>query len=132
MHYVIALIHEADGSFGISFPDFPGAVSGGGSYDETLRRGAALLAFHVAGMVEDGETLPRLRTLDELRRDPSFREDAEDAAVAVVPIELPGKAVRINITVEEQLLGAIDRAAAAGGESRSSFLAEAARRRLVG
>ncbi|MGB8365566.1 MAG: type II toxin-antitoxin system HicB family antitoxin [Rhizomicrobium sp.] len=32
--YVIALIHEEDGAYGISFPDFPGCVSGGNSLDE--------------------------------------------------------------------------------------------------
>jgi predicted RNase H-like HicB family nuclease len=125
-----ALIHEENGSFGISFPDFPGAVSGGETAEEAIRRGSALLTFHVAGMVEDGETLPALRGLAELKADPRFVEHAEGAVVALVPFEFPTKAVRINISIEESLLGSIDASASAAGQSRSGWLADAARERL--
>ena len=43
---------------------------------------------------------------------------------------LPKRAVRINISMDESLISAIDRAASAFGESRSHFLAEAAKLRL--
>ncbi len=129
--HVIALVHDADGSYGISFPDFPGVVSGGNSLDEALVRGAATLAFHIAGMVEDGDDLPVIRSIEELRKDRQFRNDAEGAIIAAVQIDLPGKAIRVNITLDERLLAAIDRAAEASGESRSGFLAAAARARLV-
>ncbi len=125
--HVIALVHEDGGAFGISFPDFPGCVSGGRSLDEAIARGTATLAFHVAGMVEDGDTLPLPRGLSELRTDPAFSADLVDAIVAAVPVELPGKSVRVNISIDEQLLDAVDRAAAATGSSRSAFLARAAR-----
>jgi len=128
--HVIALVHNEDGAYGISFPDFPGAVSGGTSLDEAVRRGAATLDFHVAGMVEDGEALPVLRSIEELRRDRDFREDAEGAVIVAVPVELPGKAVRVNISMDERLLSAIDREAEARGENRSAFLANAARARM--
>jgi predicted RNase H-like HicB family nuclease len=131
--HVVAIIHEEDGSFGISFPDFPGVVSGGASVDEALQRGAETLAFHVAGMIEDRDDLPVLRrSMSELRRDPEFRDELRDAMAVLVPIELPGKAVRVNISMDERLLGAIDRAANARGESRSSFLAMAAKDRIRG
>jgi predicted RNA binding protein YcfA (HicA-like mRNA interferase family) len=42
----------------------------------------------------------------------------------------PGRAVRLSITMDEALAGAVDRAAAAQGFTRSGFLAEAARRLL--
>ena len=44
--------------------------------------------------------------------------------------ELPKRAVRTNISMDESLISAIDRAASAFGESRSHFLAEAAKLRL--
>ena len=127
-----ALIHEEDGVFGISFPDFPGCVSTGPTEEEALRKGAQALSFHVAGMVEDGDPLPVPRGLAELRASASFREDAEGAVVALVPFDVPGRAVRLNISMEERLLESVDRAAAAAGQSRSAFLAEAARQRLKG
>jgi predicted RNase H-like HicB family nuclease len=129
-NFVYALIHEENGAYGMSFPDFPGCVSGGASLDEALARGAETLLFHVAGMVEDGDPLPVLRTLDQLKSDPIFKEDAEGSVVAIVAVELPGKAVRVNVSIDEHLLDAIDRAARAKGQTRSAFLAEAARARI--
>jgi predicted RNase H-like HicB family nuclease len=127
---VYALLHEENGRFGISFPDFPGVVSGGKTAEEALARGRDTLAFHVAGIVEDGDPLPALRSLADLRNDPSLREDFVDAVLALVPIDLPGKAVRVNITLDETLLESIDRAANAAGETRSGYLAKAAKSRL--
>ena len=124
---VYALVHEGDRAFGISFPDFPGCVSGGDTIDDAIRRGREALAFHVEGMVEDGDDLPVPRTLTDLRKDQEFREDAEGAVIVSVPIDLPGKAVRVNISMDERLLDSVDRAAAASGQSRSAFLAAAAR-----
>ncbi|WP_163268052.1 type II toxin-antitoxin system HicB family antitoxin [Chelativorans alearense] len=130
MSYAIALIHEEDGVFGISFPDFPGCVSTGATLDEAMARGAQALTFHIEGMVEDEESLPLLRTPAQIKADPELAEDTAGAVLVAVPVELPGKAVRVNITLDEHLLAAIDRAAGAQGSSRSGFLAEAARRRL--
>jgi predicted RNase H-like HicB family nuclease len=127
---VYGLIHAANGRYGISFPDFPGCVAAGATPDEALRRGAETLRFHIAGMIDDGETFPRLRGLSELQRSKAFKSDAKDAAVVGVNVELPGKAVRVNISLEERLLEAIDRAATHAGQSRSAFLAEAAQRRI--
>ena len=41
-------------------------------------------------------------------------------------LRFPTKAVRVNISMDEHLLGAIDRAAAAAGKTRSGLLSEAA------
>lgn len=125
-----ALLHEENGVFGISFPDFPGVVSTARTADDVLRKGSEALSFHVAGMVEDGDPLPVLRSLAELEADRGYRAAAKDAIVALVQFELPGKAVRLNISMDEHLLAAVDQAAEAAGQSRSAFLAEAARQRV--
>jgi len=130
MSTVYALIHEEDGVFGISFPDFPGCISTGDTEDAVLRKGMQALALHVAGMIEDGDALPALRDLNQLRADSDFETDSQGAIIVLVPFETPGRSVRLNISMDENLLEAIDRAASAAGQSRSAFLAEAARRRL--
>src|SRR6476646_164829 len=107
MSLTYALIHEEDGVFGISFPDFPGCISTAKREDEVLRKGGEALAFHVAGMVEDGDPLPIVRNLSELRADKSFRSDAKGAVLALVPFETPGRAVRLNISMDETLLEAV-------------------------
>ena len=128
-----ALIHEENGVYGISFPDFPGAVSGGSTAEEAISKGREALAFHVEGMVEDGEALPVLRELAELRKDPEFVEAwGENAALVIIPVDLPARPVRINISIDEALLDRIDRAAKARGETRSGYLASAAKVRLAG
>jgi predicted RNase H-like HicB family nuclease len=128
--YTYALIHHEDEVYGISFADFPGCIATGRTEDEVIRRGTEALAFHVAGMSADGDRMPLIRTLSELRSDPAFREDAVDAVLALVPVDMPGRAVRLNISMDETLVDAVDKAAKASGQSRSAFLAEAARRRL--
>ncbi len=130
--HVVGLVHEEDGNYDINFPDFPGCVSSGASINEAVERGRATLAFHVEGMIEDGDRIPRPRTLSELRRDRNFRADAKGAFVVDVSLELPGKSVRLNISLDERLIEEIDRAAAAAGQTRSGFLAAAAKTRLKG
>jgi predicted RNase H-like HicB family nuclease len=126
---VLAVIHEENGSFGISFPDFPGCISGGDTIEEAVSKGAQALAFHIDGMVEDGEELPAIRKFHEIMPGVQAQND-KSVVIAALETELPGKALRINITMEETLLKRIDRAAAKDSLSRSAFLAEAARDRL--
>ena len=132
MPVAYALIHEENGVFGISFPDFPGAVSTGRSEEDVIRKGTEALTFHVAGMIEDGDAMPVLRTLTELKKDREFRTAAKNAVLVMIPFEMPGRAVRLNISMDEHLLDAVDRAAQSAGQSRSAFLADAARRRVRG
>jgi len=133
-----ALVHteKAKGKtvYGISFPDFPGVASGGASLEDAVERGRATLAFHIAGMVEDKEPLPTLRTLDELQSDTDVQDAVrtEGAVIVQVPVEIPGKPVRVNISIDDGLLAAIDHAASAAGKTRSGFIADAAQARLRG
>jgi hypothetical protein len=83
--------------------------------------GAAVeaLTLHMTGMIEDGAPLPAPSTLDTVMENPGNRD-----AVAVL-IDVPAQAahaVRLNITLPENLLRDIDRATS----NRSRFLAEAA------
>lgn len=132
MAQIVMLVHEENGALGASFPDFPGCTTVARDLDALYRKAAEVLAFHVAGMVEDGLPLPEVRGLSALRDDATFREDAADATlVGVVSVELPGgRAVRLNITLDEATLERVDRAAKASGQSRSGYLAAAARLRM--
>jgi len=131
MAYVVTLIHEENGRYGASFPDFPGATTVAGDLDALYQKAAEALAFHVDGMNDSERELPAPRTLAELREDPDFVAASEGAMVALLQIDLPGKAVRVNVSIEESLLHRIDRAANLAGESRSSFLTRAAKARMA-
>ena len=85
-------------------------------------------------MVEDREPLPDLDavSLDDLRASGDLDPETGRAILAHVPVDLPGKIRRVNITLDERLIEAIDQRAQASGETRSGFIAAAARARLSG
>jgi predicted RNase H-like HicB family nuclease len=124
MSNYIGLIHkDAESDYGVSFPDFPGVVTAGATLDEARHMAEEALAFHVEGMVEDGETIPEPSSLESVMADPDNRDGV---AILVTLKSQTAKAVRINITLPEDVLERIDRFAADHGLSRSGFLARAA------
>jgi predicted RNase H-like HicB family nuclease len=124
----IALIHKQDDSdYGVSFPDFPGCVSAGASLDDARGMAEEALAFHIEGLVEDGDAVPEPSDLDTVMRDPINR----DGVAILVPVELKSRSVRVNVTLPEDALRAIDSYAERHGYTRSGFLVSAARRAMV-
>lgn len=81
----IALVHkDNDTSYGVSFPDVPGCVSAGDTFEEAIANAGEALAGHFAMMHADGDAIPRPRTIEALRDDANFTDDAADAVVAFV------------------------------------------------
>jgi len=81
----IAVVHKDEGtSYGVSFPDVPGCISAGDTFEEAVANAAEALAGHFAAMRADGEVVPSPRSFDELKRDPEFVEDSADAIVTMV------------------------------------------------
>jgi predicted RNase H-like HicB family nuclease len=123
----IALIHkEADSDYGVSFPDFPGVVTAGRTLDEARTMATEALAFHIRGLVEDGEAIPPPSTLDEVMADPMNR----DGVVMLVPAAAIPKTVRVNVTMPEDALARFDRFARDHGFTRSGFLVRSAERAI--
>ncbi|HEY4859721.1 MAG TPA: type II toxin-antitoxin system HicB family antitoxin, partial [Xanthobacteraceae bacterium] len=66
----IALVHKDEGtSYGVSFPDLPGCISAGDTFEEAVANAAEAIAAHLALMRADGDTIPAPRSFDELKRD---------------------------------------------------------------
>jgi predicted RNase H-like HicB family nuclease len=81
----IALVHKDEGtSYGVSFPDVPGCISAGDTFEEAIGNASEALAGHFAAMRADGETIPVARSFEDLKRDAGFIEDSADAIVTVV------------------------------------------------
>lgn len=92
MPHYIALIHkEADSSYGVSFPDIPGVITGGDTIDEAMSMAREVLEFAAEDWNGDNR-FPAPRTIDELRADPEFQADAADAVVAAVPFRVKAEA----------------------------------------
>ena len=116
--YIALIRKESASDFGVSFPDLPGCVTAGRTLDEALAAAHEALALHLEGLAEDG-------TLETAMAKRANR----DAVAALVPAPvIKARAVRVNVTLPEDLLNAIDSTAGPGG--RSGFLAAAARDKL--
>jgi predicted RNase H-like HicB family nuclease len=132
MRYVAFVHKEPDSIYGVSFPDFPGCISAGETLDMALANASEALQGHVQMMEADGETVPLPRSLDAIQLDPTLAEEREGAVLSVVHlIRDLGSTTRINVSVDLGLLKAIDEEARARKQTRSAFLASAARRELV-
>jgi predicted RNase H-like HicB family nuclease len=93
MPHYIALIHkDADGCYGVSFPDIPGVFTGGDTIDEAMVEAAEVLQFAAEDWTNpDGSIGFRPpSTIDQLRSDPEFLEQEKDAVIAFV--EFPARA----------------------------------------
>jgi predicted RNase H-like HicB family nuclease len=130
MRNYIGFIHkDPDSDYGVSFPDFPGVITAGTDLDEARRMAQEALEFHVEGMIADGEAIPEPSSLEAVMADPENR----DGVAVLIPLKTTArKAVRLNITLPEDVLTAIDAYAEAHGMTRSGFLAQAARRQMSG
>jgi len=127
VRYYTAILERSGSGLHAAFPDFPGCITGGTSFEEVAANAEAALALHLSGMVEDGDPIPEPTPLDAV---PADAEVAEAGRI-LVRADLPGRAVRVNVTLEEGLLAAIDGEAKRRDTSRSGFLAAAARRELA-
>lgn len=124
--YIALLRKERESDFGVDFPDFPGCITAGKTLEEAHRRASEALRFHINGMLEDEDPIPEPTALDKIMADPSN--------VGAVPflVTVPDtKTRRVNITLPENELGAIDAYARRHKMSRSAFLLDAAKRAMT-
>ena len=116
----LGVVERGEHGFGVFFPDVPGCVSAGDNLFEAMENGEQALEAHIELLMQDGEEIP------EASCEVAVDDDIEVASYFLARVELPGKTVRLNITIDEGLVARIDRVA----RNRSAFLAEAARDRL--
>lgn len=124
MAFYIALIHkDASSDYGVSFPDFPGCVTAGATVEEARVMAEEALRLHIEGMMEDGDVIPAPSSLDEVM---GIREN-RDAVAFMVDAKIAERAIRINVSIPEKELQAIDAYAQTHGLSRSGLLLQAAK-----
>lgn len=121
--YYPAIIERGPDGFGVFFPDLPGCVSAGDTVQEAALNAEEALNGHLAVSAEHGDAIPDPSAIDAVEVD----GDVDEVARVLVRGERPGRAVRVQITLDEGLLARIDRKA----KNRSGFLADAARLKLA-
>lgn len=121
MYFPIVIHKDKDSSYGITIPDIPGCFTAGETLDKALTNVQEAVECHL-----EGETkAPKPSGIDKYIHHPDYK----GGVWVLVDIDLSfmsGKTVRINITVPENILRKIDRAAKKRGVPRSVFLVDAA------
>ena len=128
MDYLAYLHKDRNSDFGVSFPDFPGCITAGRTPEEAHRMAAESLALHIAGMSEDGETIPEPSTLDALAEDPAMK----NAVAFLVHVKPEAeRTARINITARAKQVELIDQMAGKAGMTRSAYMVQSALNRFL-
>jgi predicted RNase H-like HicB family nuclease len=132
-HFVGILEKEPGTLWSIWFPDCPGCTTASDDIEKAVAQAPEALKLWLEATVEDGEALPRPRTIDDLKADATVAAAFAQGHVAImVPaIAEGGRSVRANISMDAGLLQAVDKAAKARGLTRSAFLASAARDKIL-
>lgn len=124
--FFVAIIERGNDGFYAFFPDVPGCTSAGESVQEVARNAEAALHGHLTLGLENGEALPEASTLDSIPADP----EVDEVARILVRFDVPVRAVRVNISLPENLLAEMDRFAKGHGFTRSGLLAQAVREHI--
>lgn len=129
MRYYHAIVHqEADSAFGVHFPDLPGCFSAADTIDDIILNASEALAL----WFEDAETEVPPSSIEAIRAQ-AADDLAEGAFLVMIPfVGRSAKPVRVNVSIDQATLDAIDSAAATRRLTRSAFLAQAARNEIEG
>jgi len=120
--YPAIIEKDSNGGYDVSFPDFSQCVSTGATPEEAIAIATRTLDGCISDLRDSGASLPEPTPLEEV----AVETGHGMACVTLVPVALPGRAKRINVSLDENLVAEID----ALTSNRSRFLAEAARAEL--
>jgi predicted RNase H-like HicB family nuclease len=127
MLYPIYVHKDRDSAYGASFPDFPGCFAGSDTLQNLPSAAQEAVEAHFHGEIE---TIPGPSSPEAWKG----HEDFDNGFWMLVDIDLSKvntKAIRLNISLPENLVHRIDAVAKAQHLSRSAFLAKAAEREMA-
>ncbi|HTV47402.1 MAG TPA: type II toxin-antitoxin system HicB family antitoxin [Phycisphaerae bacterium] len=125
MIYPIVVHKDKDSDFGVTVPDLPGCFSAGSTLDEAVAMAREAIELHLEGLIADGQVIPQPHSIESHRSNPDYRGGIW-ALVNVDTGNLRIHAKRINVTIPQRVLDAVDRVATAEHETRSGLLTKAA------
>jgi predicted RNase H-like HicB family nuclease len=126
MNYIAFLHKDRKSDFGVSFPDFPGCITAGKTFEEAHRNAVDALTLHIEGMREDGDAIPKPSTLESVEKHPAR------TGATLFLVDVPGdeRTVRVNITARLSQIAAIDRLAESAGMTRSAYIVRSSMRQM--
>lgn len=123
--YFAVLEKNSEGRYFAHIPDLPGVVASGEGAGDALQELSERAARYLLDLARHSEKIPEPRDYDQL-----FGAEKIEGQTVLVPVTVPGRAVKISISMNDSLLVQIDAAAAREGMTRSGFLAVAAIEKL--
>jgi predicted RNase H-like HicB family nuclease len=120
--FYLAVIEKGRGGYGVFFPDLPGCTSFGPAVAKAAENAYVAAQAHRAITLEHGEQLPNPRAPEQIPADPEVNE----AARLLVPVEIGDELVRVNVSLPETALAALDRTAKELSLTRSGAIAHLA------
>ena len=97
----LAVFEPSKDGFGVYFPDLPGCVSFGKTFDDAQREAVDALGLHLYGMEQDGDPIPEPSQVPAV--DPETAPGYFISPVTVYPDmvrnELDNRRVKTNITL---------------------------------
>ena len=124
MNFPVVIHKDPRSDYGVTVPDLPGCISAGRTIDEALAMAKEAIELHLEGLIEEGEAVGQPKSVEHHQSNRDFRGGIW-AIVSIEESTLRVKAVRLNITMPERVLDAVDRFAAKHGETRSGLLVRA-------
>ena len=115
-------------SYGVWFPDFPGAIAAARTQEDAMAKAEGALALAVEAMAERSEPLPSPSQLEAIE----IPAGCKLVSLFIVSVEPPNPSERINVYLPKSLISRVDRQAAEFGMSRSSFVGMALSAALSG
>ena len=124
MKYPVVIHKDENSDYGVTFPDLPGCFSAGKTIEEAIDNAHEAAECHIEGILMDSEPVPVAASVEKHKGNPDFR-DGIWALVEVDLSRLSLKSKRVNITMPERLLNALDYFARKHGRTRSGILTQA-------
>jgi predicted RNase H-like HicB family nuclease len=135
LRFYRAIAYQAPGDgptdgWDVVFPDFPGCVTQGDTAQRALENAIEALSLHVEGMLAERLALPPASPPNSNLPEWLSEGDMPTQVHALLPMEVPGKSARLNVTLEQALLDRLDAAVRREGTTRSDYLAQVVREKL--
>jgi len=125
MRYPVVIHKDKNSDYGVTVPDLPGCFSAGSTLDEAIAMAREAIELHLEGLIDEDLPVPEPAPIERHRRNKAYAGGIW-AVVQVDPGDLRSKARRVNVTLPQRVLDAIDRFAASEGQTRSGLLVKAA------
>ncbi|MBV6274197.1 type II toxin-antitoxin system HicB family antitoxin [Alcaligenaceae bacterium CGII-47] len=126
--FYLAYVHkDPDSAYGVTFPDFPGCFSAADDLADLPRLAQEAVELHFEG---EDFSIPAPSPAEDWLNDERF-QGGYWMLINIDMSKISTRAIRLNISLPENLVHRIDASARERHMSRSAFLAKAAEREMA-